>query len=142
MRSLDTREIVPATALDLVGLALAHAKSSGWEVAAAVVDPSGHLVAFSRSERARKTVGGFAIDKAYTAATLGKSSRAFFERAAEVPSLALGLASRERLLVWGGGVAIYEGETCIGGLGVSGAEEGEDIDCAATAIRGLGLDPR
>ena len=142
MTSLTRKEIAPSTALRMVTDALDHARANGWQVAAAVVDPHGHLVAFCRSERCAAPVGPFAIDKAYTAGTLGKSTRAFGERMASSPTLGLGLSTRERLLAWGGGVAIWEGEDCIGGLGVSGARDEEDIACAEAAIRAAGLDPR
>ena len=142
MNSVTRKEICPDAAMQLVRAALDHAQANGWQVAAAVVDPHGHLVAFCRSEDCAAPVGGFAIDKAYTAGTLGKSTRAFGERMAGSPTLGLGLSTRARLLAWGGGVAIYEGEVCIGGLGVSGAQDDEDIACAETAIRAAGLEPR
>jgi len=142
MTSLTRREISPDAALQLVRDALGHARANGWQVAAAVVDPHGHLVAFCRSDLCDAPVGPFAIDKAYTAGTLGKSSRVFGERMASSPTLGLGLSTRERLLAWGGGVAIYEGEECIGGLGVSGAQDAEDIACAEAAIKAAGLEPR
>ncbi|GKY89992.1 GlcG/HbpS family heme-binding protein [Sinisalibacter aestuarii] len=132
-------EITPAAAMGLVQGALDHARANGWEVAVAVVDPYGYLVAFGRSDNASPPVGEFAIDKAYTAGTLRRSSKSFGERMASSPRLSLGLGSRPRLMAWGGGVAVVEGETCIGGLGVSGAQEHEDIACAEAALRALGL---
>ena len=55
------------------------------------------------------------------------------------PTLSLGLATRQRFIAWGGGLAVFEEGACIGGLGVSGAQEHEDIACAEAAIRALGL---
>ncbi|MBV7397188.1 GlcG/HbpS family heme-binding protein [Mameliella sediminis] len=138
-----TRRIVsPEAAQEITAAAIAYAKAQGWEIAAAVVDPFGGLVAFSRTAGVAAPIGDFAQDKAYTAGTLGKSSKAFGERMASGETLSLGLSTRHRLLTWGGGVAILDGDTCIGGLGVSGAQEHEDIACAEAAIRAAGLEPR
>ncbi|SNT23223.1 GlcG/HbpS family heme-binding protein [Antarctobacter heliothermus] len=134
-------QITPAAARQIVDVALAHAVRNGWEVAVAVVDPYGYLVAFGRTDHVAPPIGEFALDKAYTAGTLRKSTKALGERMISSPTLSLGLSTRERLLAWGGGVAIFEDGACIGGLGVSGAQEHEDISCAEEAIRRLGLIP-
>ncbi|WP_420328361.1 GlcG/HbpS family heme-binding protein [Mameliella sp.] len=140
--SQTSKIITPETAATLVASALDHAKTNGWEVAAATVDPFGYLVAFGRTDNVAPPIGEFALDKAYTAGTLRKSTRAFGQRMASDPTLSLGLNTRQRFMAWGGGVAIFEGENCIGGFGVSGAQDHEDISCAEAAIRALGLDPR
>jgi len=136
---IDKQEIEPEAALKLVQAATLFAQEQGWEVAAAVCDPGGHLVAFLRTRRVIAPAEGFAIDKAYTAATLRKSTQAFFERAAENPSLAMGLANRPRLMTWSGGLPLFFNDQCIGGLGVSGAQDFEDVECARAAIAAVGL---
>lgn len=136
------REVSAATAAALVRECIAHAEAKGWEIAAAVVDPRGSLVAFGRTDDVVVPAIEFAIDKAYTAATLRKSTADFFERADGSRSLKLGLANRPRLMVWSGGLAIFEGGTCIGGVGVSGAKDAEDVECAAAALRALNLSDR
>ncbi|WP_102108073.1 GlcG/HbpS family heme-binding protein [Oceaniglobus roseus] len=134
-------QITPKAAQTLVEKALTHAGSEGWEVAVAVCDPFGYLVAFGRTDSVAPPIGEFALDKAYTAATLRRSTRAFGERMASSQTLSLGLSTRQRFIAWGGGVAIFEGGACIGGIGVSGAQDHEDIACAEAAIRALGLAP-
>ena len=142
MKSLTRQIIAPGTALEIVQTALADARGQGLEVAVAVTDCFGVLAAFGKTDGALASVGSFAQDKAYTAGLQGKSTKAFGERMASSPSLTMGLASRERFLVWGGGVSIWEGDACIGGLGVSGAQDHEDIAIAEAAIRAAGLEPR
>ncbi|NQV82124.1 MAG: heme-binding protein [Alphaproteobacteria bacterium] len=132
-------QITPQAAQQIVAVALDHARNNGWEIAAAVVDPAGYLVAFGRTENVAPPTGEFALDKAYTAGTLRKSTKAFGTRMVSSPTLSLGLSNRPRLIAWGGGLAIYEGDSCIGGLGVSGAQEHEDITCAEAAISDAGL---
>ncbi len=142
MKSLEKREVTPAAADEMVRTALETARGKGLEVAVAVVDPHGYLVSFGRTDRADAPVGEYAIDKAYTAGTLGASSAAFGKRMASAPSAGLGLSTRSRLLAWGGGVAIYENGTCIGGLGVSGGADEDDIAIAESAVQAADLDPR
>ena len=140
-RSLSRQIIAPGAAQEIVAAALDHARAEGWEIAAAVCDPSGYLVAFGRTDGVAAPIGDFALDKAYTAATLGKSTRSFGERMASSPTLSLCLSTRKRFIAWGGGLAILEDGVCIGGLGVSGAQEHEDIACAEAAIRAAELLP-
>lgn len=141
-KSIVTRQITANAGKELVAAALSHAQQNGWEIAAAVVDPHGYLVAFGRTDGVAPPIGDFAIDKAYTAGTLRKSSKAFGERMTSIPTLSLGLSNRQRFIAWGGGVAIFEDDVCIGALGVSGAQEHEDIACAEAAIQSAGLTGR
>ena len=129
---------VSATAaLDLVQWSLDHARSNGWTVCAAVCDPGGHLVAFHRMDGVNVPPLEFAIDKAYTAATMRRATAALFARAEAKPPLRLGLSNRKRLLVFPGGVPILHDGTVIGGLGVSGASDDEDVACAEAALARL-----
>lgn len=73
---------------------------------------------------ARQSVSGWAA-----------RTRAFSERMSSSPELAMGLASRRRLLCWEGGLPITPNGTVIGGIGVSGATGPED----ALSVLGLGL---
>ena len=129
--------ITHAAAQQAIEAALAHAAQNGWKVAAAVCDSSGALIAFGRLDGTPAPVGDFAIDKAYTAATLRTSTRAFGERMASRPVLSLGLANRARVLAWEGGLPIEIGGSVVGGIGVSGAAGEEDEACAAAAIRAV-----
>lgn len=81
----------------------------------------------------------FAEDKAFTAATMRRSTAAFFDRMDQSPSLRLGIANRDRLLVWGGGVPVKFEGSIVGGIGVSGAQDFEDVACAQEALRCVGL---
>ncbi|MFV0410352.1 MAG: GlcG/HbpS family heme-binding protein [Paracoccus sp. (in: a-proteobacteria)] len=139
--SFTRRFISSDTAQGILSFALCYALREEWQIAIAVCDPSGVLVAFGRTDGVDSPSVEFAIDKAYTAGTLGKSTAAFGQRMASSPTLSLGLATRSRLIAWGGGVAIFEQDTCIGGLGVSGMQDHQDIACAEAAIKSVGLTP-
>lgn len=137
--TVTRHEISADEGLVMVQAAVAHAKANGLEITAAVCDPRGGLVAFLRTDQVIAPAEGFALDKAYTAATLRKASGAFGERMAGKPTLSLGVGTRERLITWHGGVPIFDGGLCIGGIGVSGAADHEDVECAEAAIRAAGF---
>lgn len=139
MKSIATRTISYQTAKTMVAQALAYAQEQGWVVAVAVSDPHGGVVAFGRDDAVAPPIGGFAMDKAYTAATLRKSTADFGARMASTPTLGLGIGTRDRLLTWGGGVAIFEDGDCVGAIGVFGAQDFEDIDCARHVNDAMGL---
>ena len=128
-------------AMELVQRALGHAKGQGWHVAAAVVDAAGVVLALQRMDGVAPPIADFALDKAYTAATMGKSTGAFADRMTSSPSLSLGLSNRARLIAWRGGLPVARDGAVVGGLGVSGARDEEDIACAAAALSALGFDP-
>jgi uncharacterized protein GlcG (DUF336 family) len=139
MKSISLRVITHETAQDMVACALSYAQSKGWVVAVAVSDAQGGLVAFGRDDAVAPPIAGFALDKSYTAATLRKSTADFGARMASSPTLSLGISNRERFLTWGGGVPFFEDGQCIGAIGVSGAQDFEDIECAEAAIAYAGL---
>lgn len=126
-------------ARQIVTGALAEATRQGLTVAVCVVDPQGHPLASARMEGATPPILTFAEDKAYTAATMRRGTADYADRMAARPSLALGLSTRQRLLPWGGGLPVVHQGKVIGGVGVSGATEPEDLACAEAGLRDLGL---
>ncbi|WP_170327611.1 GlcG/HbpS family heme-binding protein [Ruegeria arenilitoris] len=136
--SFTKRFISQSAANAAVQEALAHAAENGWQVAAVVVDPSGHMVAAGRMDGTPAAVADFASDKARTA-VLGKTTRAFAERMLSAPALQLGLANRPNLCAWDGGMPILEDGQLIGAIGVSGAAGPDDILCAEAGVRAIGL---
>jgi uncharacterized protein GlcG (DUF336 family) len=134
-----TPVLASSTAMQLVQTAIAHAAAKGWRVAVCVVDPAGAPLASWRMDDVTPPIADFAADKAYTAATMRRSTAAFFERMDGAASLRLGLSNRDRLLVWGGGLPVVHDGKVIAGIGVSGAQDFEDIECAQTALTDAGL---
>lgn len=126
-------------ALLLLNAALLKAKADGLSVAVCLCDVQGHVLASARMDGVTPPILGFAEDKAFTAATMRRSTAAFAERMASSPSLTLGLSTRARLLPWGGGLPIVQAGQVIGGIGVSGAKDAEDIACAQSALEAAGL---
>jgi glc operon protein GlcG len=137
--SIEIRAIGIAAALRLVHGVLDHAATKGWRVAVAILDPAGQPLASARMDGTAPLIAENALDKAWTALMLRRTTKAFGERAAADPAFAFGAASRARLLSWEGGLPIVEDGHVIGGIGVSGAAGHEDAECAAVALAALGL---
>ncbi len=115
-----------ADAMKIIGAIQAEVEKDGNGAAIAVVDEHGELIAFLRTDGCRYSSINIAINKAYTAAREHK------------PSKEVGNSAREgqwpftnfgelRYTGWGGGMPLfYEGEI-VGGVGVSGLPEEEDM---------------
>lgn len=118
-----------ARIVDLVRAELERRKSGA---AVAVVDANGELIAFLRVDGCRLPSITIAINKAFTAAR------------EQIPTSELGARSREegfpmsnfgdpRYVSWGGGVPLVRDGGVIGGIGVSGLPERDDIELATLA---------
>lgn len=139
MKSIERREINSNLAYQMIGNAIQLAEQKSVEVCVAICDPRGHLVALARTDNAMVPAIQYAIDKAWTAANFAISTTGLYERIAVKPPVALGFANRDRVLFFPGGFPIFEDNLCIGGLGVSGAKDQDDIDIAQTTIEKFGL---
>lgn len=120
--------------------AIEHAKKSGWRINVAVVDRDGHLVTFMRMPNSYIHSIELAIDKAYTSASFGFRTKDWMSLVGHDEGMKLGFSSRKRLVVFGGGIPIeLEGEPeWVGGIGVSGASETQDEECAIAGLAAIG----
>ncbi|SDE69287.1 cob(I)yrinic acid a,c-diamide adenosyltransferase [Sporomusa acidovorans] len=104
----------------------------------AVVDAGGNLVAHERMDDALLASVSIALNKAYTAVALKMST----EQAAAVaqPGQSLyGINTTDgcRLVIFGGGIPIWENGVLIGGIGVSGGSVDEDMSVAKAGLEAL-----
>lgn len=135
----DRKDLSSEAAILLATSAIDHARANGWDITVAVCDSTGNLLAFRRTDNVVIPAIEFAIDKAYTAATLRNQTKAFGERMASHPTLSLGVGTRSRLLTWAGGMPVFSEGICVGGIGVSGARDHEDLACAEAALAAAGF---
>ena len=135
----NKRDLSSNAGLIMAQEALNYANDKGWEITVAVCDRSGVLIAFMRTDDVIPAAVEFAIDKAFTAATLGKATHEFGERMASSAGLSLGVGTRNRLITWTGGIPIYDVRDCVGVIGVSGAMDHQDLECANAALQSVGL---
>ena len=126
-------------AVKMAQAALDYANDEGWEITVAICDRSGILVAFMKTDNVIPAAVDFALDKAFTAATLRKATHEFGERMSSASGLSLGVGTRNRLITWTGGIPIFDGQDCVGGIGVSGAMDHQDLECADAALKSVGL---
>lgn len=133
-----TPGITAEAAAAAVQAAVAHAESRGWKINAAVVDRGGNLMAFLRMPGAFLHSIEIAIDKAYTAASFGFPSKDWMAMIGHDEGMKLGFSVRPRLIVFGGGLPIGDDEW-IGGIGVSGASEAQDEECAHAGLSAIGM---
>ena len=131
--------IASKSARDIVAACIEEAEKLGLLIAVCVADPAGVALASARMDGVAPPTLTFAEDKAYTSATMKRSTEAFAERMASSPSLTLGLSTRNRLLVWGGGLPIFHEGKIVGGIGVSGAKDYEDIAIGRSALKRYGF---
>ena len=135
-------DLEPQSGVKLATLAIEHANLNDWDITVAVCDTAGVLIAFMRTKNVIPAAVEFAIDKAYTSAILRKGTKEFGERMGSSVSLSLGVGTRSRLMTWTGGLPIFYKDNCVGGIGVSGAMDHQDLECAEAAISNLGLSSR
>lgn len=118
----------------MISTALARARLIEVNVCVAVVDRGGNLAAFLRQPGSFLISPDLAIDKAWSAASFGMSTREFDQvLASEPPSVRAGLLARPRVTVVPGGIPIFINGHCAGGVGVSGASAEQDEEIARIA---------
>jgi len=115
-----------ADATKIIAAIQAELDKTGKGAAIAVSDEHGELLAFLRTDGCPLASIMIAMNKAFTAARERKESRAVGDasRAEGFPMTNFGDL---RYTAWGGGVPlVYEGQV-VGGVGVSGLPESEDM---------------
>lgn len=116
-----------------------EAERLGPSVAIAIVDASGTLGGFLRLPGAFLASSDLAIDKAWTAASFGMSTRAFSEMLEDTPrAVRDGLLRRPRVTEVPGGVVITNESHVLGAVGVSGGSDSEDEAIAQSALAAFG----
>ena len=132
-------DITLGTARDMIHAAMAEAQRMGNACSIAIVDKNGWLVAAERMEDALIPTLDIARDKAWTAF-------AFKMPSSEIGSFGNPSAANagfntanwnDRLTTIGGGLPIKEGDSVVGGVGVSGGTIEEDVAVCEAAIRAM-----
>ena len=134
-----TPGISAEAAATAVQAAVRHAEANGWKINVAVVDRGGNLMAFLRMPGAFLHSIQIAIDKAYTSASFGFPTKAWMSIVGQDEGMKLGFSAQPRLIVFGGGLPVPGGGEWIGGIGVSGASEAQDEECARAGLVAIGL---
>lgn len=121
----------------LADRALAAAAAAGVRVCVAVVDSAGQPLVFKRQPGAPLHSIDIALDKAYTAVSFGRPTGQWSERLAKGSDmLRHGLMQRDRFVGFGGGLPILHAGVRVGGIGISGGSEAQDVAFAEAALAG------
>lgn len=104
--------------------------------AVAVVDDHGELLAFARTDGCALPPITIAINKAFTAARERRPTRALGESSRN-EAFPLTNFGDPRYVGWGGGLPIEHEGKIIGGVGVSGLPESEDMSLAQLGVEAL-----
>jgi uncharacterized protein GlcG (DUF336 family) len=138
--AVSTPGITAEAASAACAAAVAFAAARGWKINVAVVDRGGNLMAFLRQPGAFIHSIQIAIDKAYTSASFGFPTKAWMGAIGHDDGMKFGFSNQPRLIVFGGGLPVPgEGGEWLGGIGVSGASEAEDEECARAGLSAIGL---
>ena len=101
-KSIATASINRETAVALIDAAIAAARTIGIPAAVAVVDATGNLRAFERTDDAPFLTVDVAIDKAWSSASFGYPTHVWNDYVSNDPKVAP-LAYRPRMVAVGGG---------------------------------------
>jgi uncharacterized protein GlcG (DUF336 family) len=123
-----------ADARRIADAAEAEARRRGFNMAFAIVDPSGALVLFHKMDNTQNGSVEVAVAKARTSALFRRPTRAFSESVAAGRNAVLSLPN---VVAIEGGVPIMIGGRVAGAIGVSGASSEQDGEVAAVALGAL-----
>lgn len=126
------------SALALAVAAREAATEIGLDLAIAVTDEGGHLIAFERADATPFLAAEVAVNKAWTAASFGLDTMIWNQVVAQ-PATAP-LANHPRVMPVGGGVPIVAGGRVVGGIGISGGNAQQDHDVAVAALKAAGFE--
>ena len=123
--------------------ALDKCEAGGYRVSVAVVDPGGNLKVLLRGDGAGPHTQDSSLKKAYTSASIRRSTSELADLITKIPSLQALRDMNDNILILGGGLPIKIGETVVGGIGVGGAP-GADLDeaCAQAGLDTLHSDTK
>lgn len=137
---LPKESVLPAAlAGKAVQAALDHCKKDGYRVSASVVDRAGLLRALLRADGAGPHTIDSSRKKAYTAASLRRTTTDLAEMIAKQPVLQALRDMNESILMVGGGLPIEIAGEVVGAIGVGGAP-GAHLDdaCAEAGLDAIG----
>jgi len=131
------RVLTPEAALKATNAALAECRRQGYQVAVAVVDRSGLAQAMIRDRFAGAHTPETATNKAWTAVSF-RTATTELARATQSGQPSSGIRQLPRFVGVGGGMPIEAGGSIVGGIGVSGAPNGDaDDTCAKAGIAAI-----
>lgn len=139
---LPTRPFLPLKLAKIAAsAALQRCLADGYRVSVTIVSREGMTKIMLRSDGAGPHTFGSSRGKAFTAASLGRSSADFAKLIAARPGLAGLRDMDDRMVILGGGLPIKFGGVVVGGIGVGGAPGAQfDEACARQGLAAIKAD--
>lgn len=123
----------------IISAAEEKARQMGQPMNIAVMDAGRNLVAFHRMDGAWVASTDIAIDKAFTSAGRGLTTRKIGEMAQPgQPLFGINTTNGGRIVIFAGGVPLMRDGEVIGAIGVSGGTVDEDEEVAEAGVAALG----
>ena len=116
--------------------ALAEARKNNWNMAVAIVDPSGNLVYYEKMDNTQLGSADICIAKARSAARFKRPTKAF-QDALATGGAALRILRLEGAVPVEGGIPIVIEGKIVGAIGVSGDTSEHDGQCAQAGVDAL-----
>ena len=123
----------------IISAAEEKAGQMGQPMNIAVMDAGRNLVAFHRMDAAWVASTDIAIDKAFTSAGRGLTTRKIGEMAQPgQPLFGINTTNGGRIVIFAGGIPLMRDGEVIGAIGVSGGTVDEDEEVAEAGVAALG----
>jgi uncharacterized protein GlcG (DUF336 family) len=123
----------------IISAAEEKARQMGQPMNIAVMDAGRNLVAFHRMDGAWVASTDIAIDKAFTSAGRGLTTRKIGEMAQPgQPLFGINTTNGGRIVIFAGGVPLMRDGEVVGAIGVSGGTVDEDEEVAEAGVAALG----
>jgi glc operon protein GlcG len=117
----------------------AEAEARSLQLAMCVVDASGHVIASQRMDGAALGAMQLASGKAYTAVLWGMRSGDFMQSTQPGGDDWGFNATDERIVVYAGGLPLFDDGELVGGAGASGGTPEQDEACVTAAAKAVGF---
>ncbi|MDA4107084.1 GlcG/HbpS family heme-binding protein [Mycolicibacterium holsaticum] len=139
MTAIDTQRCITlAGATRALNAAMEHAAAIDVPVCVAVADRGANLISFARMDGAPMLSARIAQDKSYSVVAFnGLPTRDWWDLLKDDPALLHGIVKTDRLTVFGGGVAIVDGDQVVGAVGISGGTAEQDHEIAEAGARAV-----
>ena len=126
-------------AQDILSAAEEKARQMGQPMNIAVMDAGRNLVAFHRMDGAWVASTDIAIDKAFTSAGRGLTTRKIGEMAQPgQPLFGINTTNGGRIVIFAGGIPLMRDGNVVGAIGVSGGTVDEDHEVAEAGVAAFG----
>jgi len=123
----------------IISAAEEKAGQMGQPMNIAVMDAGRNLIAFHRMDGAWVASTDIAIDKAFTSAGRGLTTRKIGEMAQPgQPLFGINTTNGGRIVIFAGGIPLMRDGEVIGAIGVSGGTVDEDEEVAEAGVAALG----